>query len=89
MSPGSFLWVVDSPHVAELTRRGRGGGGLGRRGAVEGACKRMVLARLRDSGMWWELATAEPVMQVRAALLTEPRLNLRGYAARKPAVAAA
>ncbi len=58
-------------------------------GAVEGACKHVVVDRLRQSGMRWKLATAEPVMQVRAALLTEPRLDLRGYAASKPAVAAA
>ena len=50
-------------------------------GAVEGACKHVVVDRLRQSGMRWKLATAEPVMQVRAAFLTEPRLDLRGYAA--------
>jgi len=50
-------------------------------GAVEGACKHVVVDRLRGSGMRWKLPTAEPVLQLRAALLTQPRLDLRGYAA--------
>lgn len=58
-------------------------------GAVEGACKHVVVDRLRQSGMRWKLATADPVLQVRAALLTEPRLDLRSYAATKQRVVAA
>lgn len=49
-------------------------------GAVEGACKHVVVDRLRGSGMRWKPATAEPVMHLRAALLTQPRLDLRSYA---------
>ena len=59
------------------------------RGAVEGACKHVVVDRLRQSGMRWKPATAEPVMQLRAALLTQPRLDLRHYPAHKHAVAGA
>lgn len=58
-------------------------------GAVEGACKHVVVDRLRRSGMRWKPPTADPVMQLRAALLTEPRLDFRSYAATKQAVAAA
>jgi hypothetical protein len=58
-------------------------------GAVEGACKHVVVDRLRQSGMRWKLPTAEPVMQLRAALLTQPRLDLRSYASSKPAPVAA
>jgi len=58
-------------------------------GAVEGACKHVVADRLRQSGMRWKLPTADPVLQVRTALLTQPRLDLRRYAACKHAVAAA
>lgn len=57
-------------------------------GAVEGACKHVVVDRLRGSGMRWKLPTAEPVMRLRAALLTQPRLDLRGYAASPPPAAA-
>jgi hypothetical protein len=39
--------------------------------------------------MRWKPVTAEPVMQLRAALLTQPRLDLRNYAATKRAEAAA
>ena len=58
-------------------------------GAVEGACKHVVVDRLRQSGMRWKPVTAEPVLQLRAALLTQPRLDLRSYAANKQAVAGA
>lgn len=50
-------------------------------GAIEGACKHVVVDRLRGGGMRWKLPTAEPVMRLRAALLTKPRMDLRGYAA--------
>lgn len=53
-------------------------------GAVEGACKHVVSDRFRRSGMRWKMATADPVMHVRAALLTQPRIDLRAYAALKP-----
>ena len=58
-------------------------------GAVEGACKHVAVDRLRRSGMRWKLPTAEPVLRLRAALLTEPRLDFRDYAASKQAAAAA
>jgi hypothetical protein len=50
-------------------------------GAVEGACKHVVADRFKGGGMRWKLDTAEPVLQLRAALLTQPRLDLRRYAA--------
>lgn len=50
-------------------------------GAVEGACKHVVSDRFRRTGMRWKSRTAEPLLQVRAALLTRPHLDLRGYAA--------
>ena len=50
-------------------------------GAVEGACKHVVTARFERSGMRWKPATAEPVLRLRAALLTQPRLDLRAVAA--------
>lgn len=58
-------------------------------GAIEGACKHVVVDRLRRSGMRWKLPTAEPVLQLRAALLSQPRLDVRAYAGSRPAVAAA
>jgi hypothetical protein len=54
-------------------------------GAVEGACKHVVADRFGRSGMRWKPETADPVMQVRAALLTQPRLDLRRFAATKAA----
>lgn len=42
------------------------------------------MARLR-----WKLPTAEPVLQLRAALLTQPRIDLRAYAGSKPPFTAA
>jgi len=49
-------------------------------GAVAGACKHLVTARFKGSGMRWNLATAEPLLRARAALLTQPDLDLRPYA---------
>jgi hypothetical protein len=57
-------------------------------GAVEGACKHVVADRFDGGGMRWKLGTADPVMQLRAALLTQPRIDLRNYAGRKYAPAA-
>lgn len=48
-------------------------------GAVEGACKHLVSDRFRGSGMQWQPATAEPLLHLRAALLTKPDLDLRPY----------
>ncbi len=62
-------------------------------GAVEGACKacpygHVVSGRFEGGGMRWKLPTAEPILQLRAALLTQPRLDLRRYAeTTSPAVA--
>jgi hypothetical protein len=50
-------------------------------GAVEGACKHLVADRFRGAGMRWNATTAEPLLQLRAALLTHPDLDLRPYAA--------
>lgn len=49
-------------------------------GAVEGACKYLVTDRFKGTGMRWNLATAEPLPRARAALLTNPDLDLRPYA---------
>lgn len=49
-------------------------------GAVEGACKHVVSDRFRGTGMRWKSKTAEPLLHVRAALLTRPDLDLRSYA---------
>ena len=48
-------------------------------GAVEGACKHLVSERFKKTGMRWNKATAEPLLHLRAALLTEPDLDLRRY----------
>jgi hypothetical protein len=48
-------------------------------GAVEGACKHLVTDRFKGTGMRWNLETAEPLLRVRAALLTNPKLDLRPY----------
>ena len=48
-------------------------------GAVEGACKRVVSERFKQSGMRWNIDTAEPILHLRAALLTQPDLPLRPY----------
>lgn len=52
-------------------------------GAVEGACKHVVADRFDGGGMRWKLPTADPVMQLRAALLTQPRLEVRRFATTK------
>lgn len=57
-------------------------------GAVEGACKHVVADRFDRSGMRWKAETADPVMRVRAALLTQPGLDLRRFAASKAAAVA-
>jgi len=49
-------------------------------GAVEGACKHLVADRFKGAGMRWNPETAEPVLHLRAALLTHPNLDLRPYA---------
>src|SRR5688500_488937 len=49
-------------------------------GAVEGACKHVVADRFDGSGMRWKPETADPVMHLRAALLTQPRLDFRQFA---------
>jgi hypothetical protein len=49
-------------------------------GAVEGACKHLVTARFKQAGMRWGCETAEPLIHLRAAVLSHPDLDLRGYA---------
>lgn len=49
-------------------------------GAVEGACKHLVSDRFKRTGMRWKSPTAEPLLSLRAALLTSPDLDLRPYA---------
>ena len=58
-------------------------------GAVEGACKHVVADRFGQSGMRWKPETADPVMRVRAAILTQPSLDLRRFAATKATSAVA
>ena len=48
-------------------------------GAIEGACKRVVSERFKKGGMRWNSETAEPLLHLRAALLTQPDLDLRPY----------
>jgi hypothetical protein len=48
-------------------------------GAVEGACKHLVGARFKGAGMRWNLPTAEPLVHLRAAVLTRPDIDLRAY----------
>jgi hypothetical protein len=48
-------------------------------GAVEGACKHLVGARFKQAGMRWKRETAEPLLPLRAAVLTKPDLDLRSY----------
>lgn len=50
-------------------------------GAVGDACKHVIADRFDESGMRWKPGTADPLMRVRAALLTQPRWDLRSYAA--------
>ena len=49
-------------------------------GAVEGACKHGVSDRFRGTGMRWKSKTAEPLLHLRAGLLTDPNRDLRPYA---------
>jgi hypothetical protein len=57
-------------------------------GAVEGACKHVVADRFDGGGMRWKRETADPLMHVRAALLTQPRLDLRRFVSPPAALAA-
>ncbi|MGH2855805.1 MAG: ISKra4 family transposase [Solirubrobacteraceae bacterium] len=58
-------------------------------GAVEGACKHVVADRFDGGGMRWKRKTADPLLQLRAALLTQPHLDLRSFLATQPAALAA
>ena len=78
---GYFERQQERMHYPQYRRRGVPLGS----GAVEGACKHVAVERLRGSGMRWKPATAEPVLQLRAALLTQPRLDFRAYAVSKQA----
>jgi hypothetical protein len=49
-------------------------------GLVESACKTVVGMRLKGSGMRWSKPGAEAMLSLRAALLTNPELDLRPYA---------
>ena len=51
-------------------------------GVVEGACKHVVGRRFKGSGMRWNQKTAEPLLHLRAALLSKPDLDLRDYVPR-------
>ena len=48
-------------------------------GAVEGACKHLVGARFKQAGMRWKPETGEPLLHLRAAVLTQPDIDLRAY----------
>jgi len=63
-------------HYPDYQRRGLPIGS----GAVEGACKHLVADRFKGAGMRWNSVTAEPLLRLRAALLTHPHLDLRPYA---------
>ena len=76
---GYFEKQQDRMRYPEYRRRGFPIGS----GAVEGACKHVVCERFGRSGMYWKRETAEPVLRLRAALLTQPRLDLRPFAALK------
>jgi len=47
--------------------------------AVEGACKHVIGDRFKEIGMHWKRYTVEPLLHVRATLLTDPTLDLRPY----------
>jgi hypothetical protein len=81
---GYFEGQQERMRYPEYLRRGMPIGS----GAVEGACKHVVSDRFKGGGMRWKLPTAEPVLHLRAALLTQPRLDLRPYAG-APAAAVA
>jgi hypothetical protein len=50
-------------------------------GAIEGGgCRHLVRDRMDGSGMRWKVPTAEPMLHLRAALLTDPDLSFRDYA---------
>ena len=51
-------------------------------GSVEGACKFVVGGRFKGAGMRWNVETAEPLLHLRAAILSYPDLDLRHYAGR-------
>lgn len=49
-------------------------------GAMEGACNFLIAARFKQAGMRWNPSTAEPLLHLRAALVTHTDLDLRRYA---------
>lgn len=49
-------------------------------GAIEGACHFLIAARFKQAGMRWKPTTAEPLLHLRAALITDRDLDLRRYA---------
>jgi hypothetical protein len=73
---GYFARNRDRMHYPDYARRGFPVG----TGAVEGACKHLVTARFKQAGMRWGIETAEPLLHLRAALLSRPNLDLRRYA---------
>jgi hypothetical protein len=73
---GYFARNRERMHYPAYARRGFPIG----TGAVEGACKHLVTARFKQAGMRWGIKTAEPLLHLRAALLTQPTLDLRRYA---------
>lgn len=48
-------------------------------GVMESACKQLITQRFKGAGMRWKFRTAEPLVHLRAALLTHPELDLRRY----------
>lgn len=73
---GYFGRNQERMHYPDYARRGFPIGS----GAVEGACKHLVTARFKQAGMRWGPQTAEPLLHLRAALLSHPTLDLRRYA---------
>lgn len=73
---GYFARNRERMHYPQYARKGFPIG----TGAVEGACKHLVSARFKQAGMRWGIKTAEPLLHLRAALLSQPSLDLRRYA---------
>jgi hypothetical protein len=81
---GYFTGQQERMRYPEYLRRGLPIGS----GAVEGACKHVVSDRFKGSGMRWKLQTAEPLLRLRAQLLTQEDLDLRPFAYAAAPVAA-
>lgn len=73
-----LTYFQNNRHRMDYPRYLRDGWPIGS-GAVEGACKHLIADRFKRAGMRWKRPTAEPLIHLRAALLTQPKLDLRAY----------